>query len=247
MKILVCVSKTPDTTSKIAFKDGNTKFDDAGVQWIINPYDEWYALVRAIELKEKDAATTIHLVTVGLADAEPVIRKALALGGDEAIRINADSNDSYFIAAQIAEIAKQGNYDLIFTGKETIDYNGSSIGGMVAELIDAPYVSLATKFELNGTTATINREIEGGEEVNEVALPVVVSCQKGVAEQRIPNMRGIMAARTKPLKIVEPAAIDTLTTIASYELPPAKAGVKLVAADNVAELVRLLHEEAKAI
>lgn len=247
MKILVCVSKTPDTTSKIAFKDGNTKFDDAGVQWIINPYDEWYALVRAIELKEKDAATTIHLVTVGLADAEPVIRKALALGGDEAIRVNADSNDSYFIAAQIAEIAKQGSYDLIFTGKETIDYNGSSIGGMVAELIDAPYVSLATKFELNGTTATINREIEGGEEVNEVALPVVVSCQKGVAEQRIPNMRGIMAARTKPLKVVEPAAVDTLTTIASYELPPAKAGVKLVAADNVAELVRLLHEEAKAI
>lgn len=247
MKILVCVSKTPDTTSKIAFKDGNSKFDDAGVQWIINPYDEWYALVRAIELKEKDAATTIHLVTVGLADAEPVIRKALALGGDEAIRVNADSNDSYFIAAQIAEIAKQGAYDLIFTGKETIDYNGSSIGGMVAELIDAPYVSLATKFELNGTTATINREIEGGEEVNEVALPVVVSCQKGVAEQRIPNMRGIMAARTKPLKVVEPAAIDTLTTIASYELPPAKAGVKLVAADNVAELVRLLHEEAKAI
>lgn len=247
MKILVCVSKTPDTTSKIAFKDSNTKFDDAGVQWIINPYDEWYALVRAIELKEKDAATTIHLVTVGLADAESVIRKALALGGDEAIRINADSNDSYFIAAQIAEIAKQGSYDLIFTGKETIDYNGSSIGGMVAELIDAPYVSLATKFELNGTTATINREIEGGEEVNEVALPVVVSCQKGVAEQRIPNMRGIMAARTKPLKVVEPAAVDTLTTIASYELPPAKAGVKLVAADNVAELVRLLHEEAKAI
>jgi electron transfer flavoprotein beta subunit len=247
MKILVCVSKTPDTTSKIAFKDGNSKFDDAGVQWIINPYDEWYALVRAIELKEKDAATTIHLVTVGLADAEPVIRKALALGGDEAIRVNADSNDSYFIAAQIAEIAKQGGYDLVFTGKETIDYNGSSIGGMVAELIDAPYVSLATKFELNGTTATINREIEGGEEVNEVALPVVVSCQKGVAEQRIPNMRGIMAARTKPLKVVEPAAVDTLTTIASYELPPAKAGVKLVAADNVAELVRLLHEEAKAI
>ncbi len=247
MKILVCVSKTPDTTSKIAFKDGNSKFDDAGVQWIINPYDEWYALVRAIELKEKDAATTIHLVTVGLTDAEPVIRKALALGGDEAIRVNADSNDSYFIAAQIAEIAKQGGYDLVFTGKETIDYNGSSIGGMVAELIDAPYVSLATKFELNGTTATINREIEGGEEVNEVALPVVVSCQKGVAEQRIPNMRGIMAARTKPLKVVEPAAVDTLTTIASYELPPAKAGVKLVAADNVAELVRLLHEEAKAI
>ncbi len=247
MKVLVCISKTPDTTSKIAFKEGNTKFDETGVQWIINPYDEWYSLVRAIELKEKDATVTIHLITVGLADAEPIIRKALALGGDEAIRVNSDSHDSYFIAAQIAEIAKQNQYDIIFTGKETIDYNGSSIGGMIAELVDAPYISLATKFDLNATTANITREIEGGEEVCEVALPVVVSCQKGVAEQRIPNMRGIMAARTKPLKVVEPAAIDTLTTIASFELPPAKAGVKLVAADNVAELVRLLHEEAKAI
>lgn len=246
MKILVCVSKTPDTTSKIAFTDGNSKFDENGVQWIINPYDEWYSLVRAIELKEKDPATIVHLVTVGGADCEPIIRKALALGGDEAIRINADNSDSYFIAAQIAAIAKDG-YDLIFTGKETIDYNGSSIGGMVAELIDAPYISLATKFELAGTTATVTREIEGGEEVAEVALPVVVSCQKGVAEQRIPNMRGIMAARTKPLKVVEPVAVDALTSIVSFELPPAKAGVKLVSPDNVSELVRLLHEEAKAI
>ena len=247
MKILVCVSKTPDTTSKIAFTTGNTKFDEAGVQWIINPYDEWYSLVRAIELKEANAAATIHLVTVGNADAEPIIRKALALGGDEAIRVNTDNSDAYFIAAQIAEVAKQGGYDLIFTGKETIDYNGSSIGGMVAELVDAPYISLATKFDLNGTTATVVREIDGGEETAEVALPVVVSCQKGMAEQRIPNMRGIMAARTKPLKVVEPIAVDALTSIQSFELPPAKAGVKLVAADNVAELVRLLHEEAKAI
>lgn len=247
MKILVCISKTPDTTSKIAFKDGNTKFEDAGVQWIINPYDEWYALVRAIELKEKDPATVLHLITVGGADCEPIIRKALALGGDEAIRINADNFDSYFIAAQIAEVAKQGTYDLIFTGKETIDYNSSSIGGIVAELVDAPYISLATKFDVAGNTVTVTREIEGGEETNEAELPVVVSCAKGVAEQRIPNMRGIMAARTKPLKVVEPAAIDALTSVVSYELPPAKAGVKLVAADNVAELVRLLHEEAKAI
>jgi electron transfer flavoprotein beta subunit len=247
MKVLVCISKTPDTTSKVAFKDGNTKFDEAGVQWIINPYDEWYSLVRAIELKEKDAAVTIHLVNVGLADAEPVIRKALALGGDEAIRVNVDSSDSFYIASQIAEIAKQGSYDIIFTGKETIDYNGSSIGGMIAELVDAPYISLATKFELNASTATITREIDGGEEVCEVSLPVIVSCQKGFAEQRIPNMRGIMAARTKPLKVIEPAAIEALTSIASFELPPAKAGCKLVAADNVAELVRLLHEEAKAI
>jgi electron transfer flavoprotein beta subunit len=247
MKILVCISKTPDTTAKIAFTDNNTKFDVNGVQWIINPYDEWYALVRAIELKEKDAGAVIHLITVGAADADPIIRKALALGGDEAIRVNADSHDSFYIASQIAEVAKQGGYDLVLTGKETIDYNGSSIGGMVAELLDQPYVSLATKFELAGTKATITREIEGGEEVNEVELPVVVSAQKGMAEARIPNMRGIMAARTKPLKVVEPIAVDALTTVAGFGLPPAKSGVKLVAADNVEELVRLLHEEAKAI
>jgi len=246
MKILVCISKTPDTTAKIAFTDNNTKFDVNGVQWIINPYDEWYSLVRAIELKEKDPATVIHLVTVGAVDAEPIIRKALALGGDEAIRVNADSHDSFYIASQIAEVVKQGGYDLVLTGKETIDYNGSSIGGMVAELTDLPYVALATKFELEGTKATITREIEGGEEICEVTLPVTVSCQKGVAEARIPNMRGIMAARTKPLKVVEPVAADALTSVAGFGLPPAKAGVKLVDAENVEELVRLLHEEAKA-
>ncbi len=247
MKILVCISKTPDTTAKIAFTDNNTKFDTNGVQWIINPYDEWYALVRAIELKEADPGAVIHLITVGGADAEPIIRKALALGGDEAIRVNAERHDSYYIASQIAAIAKEGGYDLVFTGKETIDYNGSSIGGMVAESLDLPYVSLATHFALAGNTATVTREIEGGEEVCEVALPVVVSCQKGVAEQRIPNMRGIMAARTKPLKVVEPTAIDALTEVAGFELPPAKAGVKLVPADQPEELVRLLKEEAKAI
>jgi len=247
MKILVCISKTPDTTAKIAFKDNNTKFVDEGVQWIINPYDEWYALVRAIELKEKDPSTVVHLITVATADADPIIRKALALGGDEAIRVNTYSHDSYYIASQIAEVAKQNSYDLIFAGKETIDYNGSSIGGMVAELLDLPYISLATKFELNGSTAMVTREIEGGEETDEISLPAVVSCQKGVAEQRIPNMKGIMGARTKPLKVVEPAAINPLTTVVSFELPPAKAGVKLVPADNPAELVRLLHEEAKLI
>jgi electron transfer flavoprotein beta subunit len=245
MKILVCISKTPDTTAKIAFTDNNTKFAGDGVQWIINPYDEWYALVRAIELKEKDPATVIHLVTVGGADTEPVIRKALALGGDEAIRVNGESQDSFYIASQIAEVARQGSYDLVFTGKETIDYNGSAIGGMVSELLDLPYVSLAAKFELNGTVATITREIEGGEETDEVSLPVVVSCQKGMAEQRIPNMKGIMGARSKPLKVVEPVSVEPLTSIVSFELPPAKAGVKLVSADNPAELVRLLHEEAK--
>ncbi len=247
MKILVCISKTPDTTSKISFKNGNSKFEEAGVQWIINPYDEWYALVRAIELKEKDASVVLHLITVGGADCDPIIRKALALGGDEAIRINATSDDSFYIASQIAEIAKQGGYDLIFTGKETIDYNASAVGGMLAELLDMPFISLATKFEISGNNATVTREIDGGEEVAEVALPIVVSCAKGVAEQRIPNMRGIMSARTKPLKVLETVADEALTNIIYYVLPPSKSGVKLVPADNVAELVRLLHEEAKVI
>ena len=247
MKILVCISKTPDTTAKIAFTDNNTKFETAGVQWIINPYDEWYSLVRAIELKEADASTTIHLVTVGAPDVEPIIRKALALGGDEAIRVNTESHDSFLVASQIAAVAKQGGYDLIFTGKETIDYNGSSIGGMLAELLELPFISLATKFDLAGNKATITREIEGGEEICEVDLPVVVSCAKGIAEQRIPNMRGIMAARTKPLKVVEATAADSLTAIQSFGLPPAKAGVKLVSADNPADLIKLLHEEAKMI
>lgn len=245
MKILVCISKTPDTTTKIAFTDNNTKFTADGVQWIINPYDEWYSLVRAIELKEADPSTIIHLVTVGSADADAIIRKALALGGDEAIRVDAELHDSFNIASQIAQVAKEGQYDLIFTGKETIDYNGSSIGGMVAELLNLPYISLATKFSLDNGIATVVREIDGGEETNETALPLVVSCQKGMAEQRIPNMKGIMGARSKPLKVVAPVAVEELTSIDRFELPPAKAGVKLVSADQPEELVRLLHEEAK--
>jgi electron transfer flavoprotein beta subunit len=247
MKILVCISKTPDTTAKIAFADNNTKFAADGVQWIINPYDEWYALVRAIELKEKDPSTVLHLINVGSADSDPIIRKALALGGDEAIRVNSENTDSFNIASQIAAVAKEGGYDLVFTGKETIDYNGSSIGGMVAELLDLPYVSHAIKFDLEDGKAVVVREIEGGEETNKVALPVVVSCQKGMAEQRIPNMKGIMGARTKPLAVKEPVAADSLTTVVSFDLPPAKAGVKLVSPDNPEELVRLLREEAKAI
>ena len=175
MKILVCISKTPDTTAKIAFSDNNTKFETAGVQFIINPYDEWYALVRAIELKEADPSTILHLINIGNADNDPIIRKALALGGDEAIRVNTDNADSFYIASQIAAIAKEGAYDLIFTGKETIDYNGSSIGGMVAEILDLPYISHAIKFDLEGGNAEVVREIDGGEETDKAALPLLVS------------------------------------------------------------------------
>jgi electron transfer flavoprotein beta subunit len=247
MKILVCISKTPDTTAKIAFADNNGKFVTEGVQWILNPYDEWYALVRAIEIKEKDPAAVLHLITVGGADCDAIIRKALALGGDEAIRVNTEPTDSYFVAAQIAAVAKSGAYDLILAGKETIDFNGASVGGMVAALMGLPYVSLAAKLELAGDNATLVREIEGGEETVEVKLPLVVGCQKGMAEQRIPNMKGIMGARSKPLKVVEAVAADPLTEIVSFELPPAKKGVKMVSAENPEELVQLLHEEAKVI
>ncbi len=247
MKILVCISKTPDTTAKIAFTDNNQKFVTDGVQWILNPYDEWYALVRAIEIKEKDPSSIIHLVTVGGPDCDAVIRKALALGGDEAIRINTEPTDSFFVASQISAVAEAGKYDLIFTGKETIDYNGASVGGMLAALLGYPFISLAAKLELAGTTATLVREVEAGEETVEAALPLLIGCQKGMAEQRIPNMKGIMGARSKPLKLVEPVAVDSLTEIVSFELPPAKKGVKMIPADNAGELIRLLHEEAKVI
>lgn len=245
MKILVCISKTPDTTAKIAFTDNNRKFAGDGVQWIINPYDEWYALVKGIELKEKDPNTVLHLVTVGTADAEPIIRKALALGGDEAIRINMEPEDSYATAEQISHLASE--YDLILTGKETIDHNNGAIGGLLAGFLDRPYVSLATSLDVNGNSLMVKREIEGGEETVEVSLPTIISCQKGMAEARIPNMRGIMAARTKTLRVVEPQALENKTSVVEFSLPPAKAGAKMIPADNPAELVRLLHEEAKLI
>lgn len=246
MKLLVCISKAPDTTSKIDFTDNNTKFNEAGVQFIVNPYDEWYALVRAIELKEQNGGS-VTTITVGSQADEPVIRKALAIGADNAVRIDTEATDAYSTAFQIAEYAKNNGFDIVFTGKETINYNGSQVGGMIAEMLDQPFVSLATKLEMNGNRATLHKEIVGGDEVVEVNTPFVVSAAKGMAEQRIPNMRGIMAARTKPLEVVAPAACDALVSFESYELPPAKLECKYVDADNVAELVNLLHNEAKVI
>jgi len=247
MKILVCISQVPDTTTKIAFTNNNTTFNTDGVTMIINPYDEWYALVRALELKEAGLATAVHLVTVGKADAEPVIRKALALGGDEAFRIDTDSQDPYVVAAEIAAFASQEGYQLVLCGKESIDYNNGVMGAMLAELLDMNYIGFATRIDIAGTTATVTREIEGGEEVDATELPVVISCQKGVAEARIPNMRGIMAARTKPLKVVTPTGVAPLSTVASYEMPPAKTGVKMFTIDQLDQLVNALHTEAKVI
>ncbi|MEY4874910.1 MAG: hypothetical protein RL708_59 [Bacteroidota bacterium] len=246
MKILVCISKAPDTTTKIGFTNNNTEFIGDKVTWIINPYDEWYALVRALELKET-LGGSVTVINVGLVDNEAILRKAFAIGADDGVRIDANPTDAYFVANQIAEYAKDKGFDLILTGKETIDYNGSQIGGMIAALNDVNYVSLATKLDVAGTEATVECEMEGGSEIVTLQLPAVISCQKGMAEARIPNMKGIMAARTKPLQVIVAAASESLTEIVKYELPAEKTGCKMISPDNVDELVRLLHEEAKVI
>ena len=246
MKILVCISKSPDTTSKIAFTEGNSKFDENGVQYIVNPYDEWYALVRALELKEANGGT-VSIITVGTNQDDAIIRKALAIGADDAVRIDANPTDAYFVAMQIAEYAKENGFDMVLTGKETINYNGSQVGGMISEAMDLPFVSLASKMDVAGTTVTLETEIVGGLQVVEVELPAVISCAKGMAEQRIPNMRGIMAARTKPLNVIAAKEIATLTSYESYTLPEAKSACKMIDPENMDELVALLHQEAKVI
>lgn len=246
MKILVCISKAPDTTSKIAFTDNNTKFDSNGVQFIINPYDEWYALVRGLEIKEA-AGGSVTIINVGGQDNDAIIRKALAIGADDAVRIDTDPTDALYTAKQIAQFAKDKSYDMILCGKETINYNGSQVAGMIAELMDLPYVSLATKLDMEGNTATIERDIEGGTEVLSVDTPFVLSASKGMSEARIPNMRGIMAARTKALNVVEAADFENATEVSSYELPPAKGNVKLIDADQPEKLLELLRNEAKVI
>lgn len=245
MNILVCITHVPDTTSRIAFTNSNTEFDKNGVQFIIGPYDD-YALARAVELKEQNGGK-ITVLNVGEADSDPTIRKALAIGADEAIRVNAFPSDSFFVANQIAAIAKEGNYDLILMGRESIDFNGGMVHGMVGELLGLPSFSPVMQLEVDGTNAKITREIEGGKEKLEVSLPFVAGCQEPIAEWKIPNMRGIMSARTKPLNVVEPSDNATHSTIAAYELPPAKGSVKMIDADNVSELVDLLRNEAKVI
>lgn len=246
MKLLVCVSKTPETTAKIAFTSGNTEFDTSGVQFIMNPYDEWYALVRALELKEANGGT-VTAVNVGPAANDVIIRKALALGADDAVRIDTEPGSAYVTAKQIAEYAKDQGFDMIFTGKETIDYNGSEVGAMLAEMLDLPYISFATHLEYDGGTATVTRDIEGGLEVSKVSGAVVISGAKGLAEQRIANMRGIMMSKRKPINVVAPVSVSDPVSVVNYELPPAKSGVKLIDPENMDELVRLLHEEAKVI
>jgi electron transfer flavoprotein beta subunit len=246
MKFLVLISQVPDTTARIAFTADGAHYDGTGVTWIVNPYDEWYALVRALELKEA-LGGTVTTVTVGGVDTEATIRKALAIGADEAVRIDARPDDAFGVAARIAAFAKDRAFDVILAGKETIDHNGSQVGAMLAELLDLPYVPLASKLEITGTTATIERDVPGGVEVLQVETPFALSAAKGMAEQRIPNMRGIMAARTKPLQVVPAMEVGSLTKVARFELPPAKQAVKMIPADEAGKLIELLHTEAKVI
>jgi electron transfer flavoprotein beta subunit len=245
MKILVCISHVPDTTSKINFIDNNSRFDPQGVQFIIGPYDD-YALARAVELKESSGAA-ITVLNVGLADTEPTIRKALAIGADEAVRVNAEPVDSFFVATQIAEYARAKSYDLILMGRESIDYNGGVVHGIVGELLGIPSVSPVMKLDIEGNTAKLAREIEGGKEYLELPLPFVAGCQEPIAEWKIPNMRGIMSARTKPLNVIEPIAVDSGIKLQQFELPPPKGTVKMIAPENVVELVSLLKNEAKVL
>jgi electron transfer flavoprotein beta subunit len=242
MKALICISHVPDTTTKIVFEADGKSLNKSGVTFIVNPYDE-FGLSRAMEIKEKTNDCHITVICVGTAETEPTIRKALAVGADDAVRIDAQATDAFFVASQIANWANGKGYDLLFTGKESIDSNGSAVPGMLAELLDLPLVSFATKLDLENGKAILQREIDGGMEVLESSLPVVITCQKGIADWRIPNMRGIMAARTKPLTVVAPSGNETRTRTVQFVQPPAKTGCQYVNADQAEELVKILADK----
>ncbi|MGC4128558.1 MAG: electron transfer flavoprotein subunit beta/FixA family protein [Bergeyella sp.] len=248
MKILVCISSVPDTTSKINFTADKSAFDKNGIQWVINPLDE-FALTKAIQLQTSKGAT-VTVVNVGGADTEPVIRKALAIGANDAVRVNCEPKDSFSTAQEIANVAKNGGYDLILCGKESIDYNGGAVPGMVAELLNISFVNGVAGLDTEGSEAKVVREIDGGRETVSVSLPAVIAGQKGLVDEKeliIPNMRGIMTARTKPLQVAEPVSSEIKVASVSFDSVPPRAAVKLVSPDNLDELVRLLHEEAKVI
>ncbi len=248
MKILVCISNVPDTTSKINFSQDKTQFDTTGVQFVINPNDE-FGLTRAMWFKEKQGAT-IHVATVGGATVEPTMRKALAIGADEAIRVNAEPTDGFFVAQQLAEVIKNGEYNLVIAGRESIDYNGGMVPGIIAALLNMNFVNTCIGLEIEGDKATAIREIDGGKETLSTSLPLVIGGQKGLVEEsdlRIPNMRGIMMARQKKLNVVEPISATHATADKSFDKPAPKGAVKLVDPENIQELIDLLHNEAKVI
>ncbi len=245
MKILVCISHVPDTTTKIKLTSDNKDLDKQGVQFVIGPYDD-YALARAVELKEANGAEVIAL-NVGTQETEPTIRKALAIGADKAIRINAEPMDTQFVAKQIYEHAKDANYDLILMGRETSDYNSGAVHGMVAEMMEIPCVTPVMRLEIEGDTVKMDKEIEGGKEKVEAKMPLVAGCQEPIAEWKIPNMRGIMSARTKPLDVIEPVENGKMVESLGYEMPKPKGECKMIDKDNVEELVNLLKNEAKVL
>lgn len=248
MKILVCISSVPDTTSKINFTADKSAFDKNGIQWVINPLDE-FALTKAVKLQESLGAT-VTIVTVGDASVEAVMRKALAIGANDAVRVNVDPVDSITVAKEIAKVAQEGGYDLLIAGKESLDYNNAAVPAMVSQLLGQPFVNACVGLEVSGGEAIAVREIEGGKETVKVQLPAVIAGQKGMVEEKdliIPNMRGIMSARTKPLTVKEPTETDVKVKAVTFDSVPARAQVKLVSADNLDELVKLLHEEAKVI
>jgi electron transfer flavoprotein beta subunit len=245
MKILVCMSVVPDTTTKITFSDSNTKFNKQGVQFIINPYDE-LSITKALEITEK-LGGTVTVIHVGAAENDAVLRKALALGANEAIRINAEATDGQFVAEQIAHFAKDKSFDLILTGRESIDYNGGQVCGLLGELLNLPSINVASTIEIENGTATISHDIDGGKEKIKCPLPMVVSAQKDLCEPRIPNMKGIMAARTKPLTIVEPQNTPLFSNYVSYESPKPKQAVRLIDPENPEELIHILKNEVKII
>lgn len=245
MKVLVCISNVPDTTTKVTFTENNTKFNTQGVQFIINPYDE-LALTKALELTEK-VGGTVTVINVGLADAEASIRKALAIGAHEAVRINAEPVDAFFVAAEIANYARSENFDLILTGRESIDYNGGLVAGLLGEMLNMPSVNVVTAIDVEGNLVKMERDIDGGREKLECNLPLVASAQKELTEPRIPNMRGIMAARTKPLKVVEASSAQANSQTLAFELPAPKGACKIISPDDAGTLIELLHNEAKVI
>ncbi|MFW5793482.1 MAG: electron transfer flavoprotein subunit beta/FixA family protein [Bacteroidota bacterium] len=249
MKILVCISEVPDTTTKIKFTNDNKELDKTGIQWIINPWDE-LSLTRAIELKEASNGKieNITVVNVGTKNSEPTIRKALAMGADNAIRIDAEPKEAFFVAQQIAEVVKNNNFDVILAGLDSADYNGSAVGNMIAEFLDMTSISAVSALNIENDKVFVNRDIDGGTEKLEVQTPFIAVVQKGIAiDPRIPAMRGIMMARTKPLEVVAPADSEILTEYIDYEMPQPKGACRKFDEESIKELVDVLHNEAKLI
>lgn len=250
MEIIVCLGVVPDTTTKVKFNGDRTEFEVSGVQWVINPWDE-LALTRAIQLKENNGNVVdkVVVVTVGNSTTEPVIRKALAIGADEAVRIDLAPKDSYEVAFHLSEyLRNEQQQHIVFAGIESSDYNGAAVGGMLAELLGVPSVSAVSGLEIEGDKPKLYRDIDGGTETIEMDIPFVAIVQKGIAkEPRIPAMRGIMMARKKPLNVIPPAGSETYTEIAGLEMPEPKPPCKMIDADNAGELISLLQNEAKII